>query len=124
MSLTRQFGMNKIRVAEPDPQLVTCVGAKNGGGQYGLWLVGPMHLPQVAYVLESRLWFWRRRLEANRHGLMVSEMAAESRGDRAARYPVLWLQPRLARECACSEGVMRRAARSGGSIGESLRTSH
>ena len=52
-----------------------------------------MHLPQVAYVLESWLSFGFGRLEANRHPLMVADKAGDSRGGRAARYDEMWLQP-------------------------------
>jgi hypothetical protein len=68
MTRTRQFGVNEVRFAEPDPQFDPNVGLKKRSGQYRVRSLRSMKLPQVAYVLEPWLSFRGGRLKANGHG--------------------------------------------------------
>jgi hypothetical protein len=58
MTLARQFRVYEVRFAEPDAQVITCVGPKNRGSQYRLRSLGAMHLPDVPYMLEPWLAWW------------------------------------------------------------------
>ena len=76
--------MNQVCFAEPNPQLITCVGLENRRGQYVLRSVRAMHLPRVAYVLEPWLAWWFRGFEADGHDDVVAETSLVERGSRGA----------------------------------------